>query len=221
MYELLLLSVAIAGGYWGQFFIRRRPHGTALFGQMQLAAGLLSLIGVWARHGGPEAGNIAGAIGLGMGTCLLVVGPFVRSAARRMAGADQLKLARRLFDVAEILNPGSGIADEQALLGAMMEIREGRVDQTIAALTQARDRAPVASRRPIDERITMLYLAAYRWPDAIAHAERHLTDELADEPVVEPGEPVVEPSLREALGLSPPVYVELLGAYGRIGDLDR
>lgn len=219
MYELLLLSVVVAGGYWGQWFVRKKPHGTATFGQMQLAAGAMALAGVWARHGGPEAFGVVGAIGLGMGGVLLVVGPLVRSAARRMAASDHLKISKRLFDVAELLNPGSGVGEEKALLGAMTEIREGKVDQTIEALSQARDRAPVDARRAIDERIAMLYLAAYRWEDAIAHAEGHLMELPALE--VRSDTPDQQPTLREALGLAPPVWVELLGAYGRVGNLDR
>jgi hypothetical protein len=28
LYELALISVVIAAGYWGMFFVRRQPHGT-------------------------------------------------------------------------------------------------------------------------------------------------------------------------------------------------
>ena len=37
LYEYALLSVLIACGYWGWFFIRRSPSGTPTFGLMQLA----------------------------------------------------------------------------------------------------------------------------------------------------------------------------------------
>ena len=63
----------------------------------------------------------------------------------------------------------------------------------------------------------MLYLAAYRWEDAIAHAETHLMPRMSDADL----DPK-SPSLRDrALGLAPPVWVELMGAYGRVGNLDR
>ncbi len=213
MYELLLTSVAIAGIYWGQFFLRRRPHGTLTFGGMQVASAVLALCGVWALHDGPRPLGVLGAIGLGMGACLLVVGPMVRGAARRFAMAEHPKIARRLLDLAELLNPGAGVAEEKALLGAMTEIREGKIDQTIEALAAARGRESAESGRAIDERIAMLYLAAYRWEDAIAHAESRLFDGPPPDPKLA--------SLREAIGLAPPVFVELLGAYGRIGNLDR
>ena len=76
----------------------KRPHGTATFGYMQLASAALALLGVWANHGGPAAGGIAGAIGLGMGTCLLLVGPGrarARAAVRDGGAARHLEAAAR------------------------------------------------------------------------------------------------------------------------------
>ena len=66
----------------------------------------------------------------------------------------------------------------------------------------------------------MLYLAAYRWDDAIAHAEAHLFGAMPPARRARArGAPPV--ALRRALGIAPPVWVELLGAYGRTGDLDQ
>jgi membrane associated rhomboid family serine protease len=255
LYEYLLISVVIACGYWGWFFVRRQPTGTPMFGVMQLAAaGLagLGLLGRW-KYDADFLG-IAGAIGLGAGVCLLVVGPLVRWAARKLASAERLGAAARLLDVAEILGPGSGVAEEKAVLGAMREIRDGRIEQTVDALVAAKERAPAEARLAIDERIALLYLAAYRWKDAIAHAETHLFGAVPEEPAAanidkpidtsidkapeaggaEEGEAAAAAagedgappagqlgSLRRKLGVAPPVWVELLGAYGRTGDMDR
>src|SRR5690606_3002272 len=132
-------------------------------------------LGLLGRHGMEHSLlGIFGAIGLGAGACMLVVGPFVRGLARRFAAAERTAVASRLLDVAEILAPGSGVAEEKALLGAMKEIREGRVEQAVDALTQAKSIAPADARHAIDERIAMLYLAAYRWHDAITYAEANL-----------------------------------------------
>ena len=219
-YELALISVVVAGGYWGWFFLRRMPYGTPTFGIMQLGAALLAGLGmIGRRYEGDDWMGVAGAIGVGAGTCLLVVGPLVRALARRFAAAERLGIASRLLDVADLLAPGSGVADEKALLGAMKEIRDGHIEQTVDALTAAKDRAPAEARLAIDERIAMLYLAAYRWSDAIVHAEAHLFGAPRD---TAPPEPPVPPlPLRRALGVAPPVWVELLGAYGRTGDLDQ
>ncbi len=225
-YELALISVVVAGAYWGQFFVRRQPHGTPTFGIMQLAAALLCGIGLYAhRYEAAPWMGVAGAIGLGAGTCLLMVGPLIRGLARRFAAAERLGAASRLLDIAEVLAPGSGVADEKALIGAMKEIRDGHIEQTVDALTAAKDRAQPEARLAIDERIAMLYLAAYRWTDAIAHAEAHLFGAVPQERAAAPalGDEEAKPpiSLRRALGIAPPVWVELLGAYGRTGDLDR
>jgi rhomboid protease GluP len=212
-YELALISVLIAAGYWGAYFLRHEP--TRLYGVMQLGAAGLAGLGLLARHSDePGALGIAGAIGVGAGACLLIVGPLVRALARRAAGAERFRIASVLLDIADVLAPGSGIAEEKALLGAMREIRDGNIEQTVDALTSAKHTAPLDARLAIDERIAMLYLAAYRWDEAIAHAEENLFGAVPPES----GSPA---SLRRALGIAPPVWVELLGAYGYKGDLDQ
>jgi membrane associated rhomboid family serine protease len=218
IYELGLFLVVVAAGYWGWFFTRQRPHGTATYGVMQIAAAALAGLGLLGHWRDIDWLGVPGAIGLGAGLCLLVLGPLARALARRMVGAERMGLATRLLDLAELLAPGSGVAEEKAVVRAMAEIRAGRVEQTVEALTAARERAPGADARfAIDERIAMLYLTAYRWRDAIAHAEAHL---LGGSPAVTGGDDP-DGSLRRALGIAAPVWVDLLGAYGRTGDLDR
>jgi rhomboid protease GluP len=212
-YELALISVAVAGGYWGWFFVRQ--DATRLYGVMMLASAILSCLGLVGRKDDIASLGTPGAIGVGAGTCLLVVGPFVRGLARRAAAAERFGIADKLLTIAEVLAPGSGVPDEKALLGAMREIRDGNIDHTVDALTAARYRAPDDAKRAIDERIAMLYLASYRWSDAIAHAETHLFGS------VPPDETGPQVGLRSALGIAPPVWVELLGAYGYTGDLER
>jgi rhomboid protease GluP len=213
LYELALISVLVAGGYWGLYFARLDSVRT--YGLMLIGAAALCGAALLGRHYEVDALGLAGAIGVGTGTCLLVVGPVVRVLARRAAASERFALAQRLLDIADVLAPGSGVADEKQLLGAMRELRDGNIEKTVDALRAAKDRAPAEARHAIDERIAMLYLAAYRWDDAIAHAEAHLFDTLTDGAGPAPG------SLRRALGIAPPVYVELLGAYGYKGDLDR
>ncbi|HSS03216.1 MAG TPA: rhomboid family intramembrane serine protease [Kofleriaceae bacterium] len=212
-YELYLVSIAVGGAYLGVLSVKQRPHGTATFGIMVLASAALAGLGLLGRRVDAPWLGIAGAIGVGAGTCLTVVGPVLRMLARRLVAAERMGLANRLLDLAEVLAPASGVAEEKAVLRAMTEIREGRIEQTIDALTAAKERAPADARLAIDERIAMLYLAAYRWGEAIAHAEAHLFG--APRPADGDG------SLRRELGIAPPVWVELLGAYGRVGDLEQ
>ncbi len=229
-YELALISVLVAGAYWGWFFVRTESLRT--YGLMQLAAAALSGLGLLGRHYDDEALGIGGAIGVGAGACLLVLGPIARGLARRAAASERFGLAQRLLDVADVLAPGSGVGEEKALVGAMRELRDGNIERTVDALVAAKDRAPAEARLAIDERIAMLYLAAYRWDEAIAHAEAHLFDALPADRAPSPQQPlrrVPEAAgrmsehrpLRAVLGVAPPVWVELLGAYGYKGDLDR
>ncbi|MEO6773149.1 MAG: rhomboid family intramembrane serine protease [Kofleriaceae bacterium] len=218
-YELALISVVIAASYWGLFFIRVGPQ-LRLYGVMQLGAAVAAGLGLYHRRaGGPAWLGVAGAIGAGAGVCLLLLAPLARAAARRLAAAERFKLAAALLDLAELLAPGSGVAEEKALLAAMREIRAGNIDDSVATLRAARGRAPADAQLAIDERIAMLYLAAYRWNDAISHAEANLLGAVAPG-ASEPG--ASSPAaLRRALGLAPPVWVELLGAYGYVRDLDQ
>ncbi|HEY5922627.1 MAG TPA: hypothetical protein VIV11_13190, partial [Kofleriaceae bacterium] len=215
-YELALISVLIAGGYWGWYFVRHEP--TRFYGVLQLAAAALCGLGLIGHRYDKAGLGVPGAIGVGAGVCLLIIGPLARGVARRFAAAERFGAAQRMLDVAEVLAPGSGVGDEKALLFAMREIRDGNIEQTVDALTAAKDRAPADARLAIDERIAMLYLAAYRWDEAIAHAEEHLFGAIPTGPVDAASSQV---ALRRVLGIAPPVWVELLGAYGYKGDLDQ
>src|SRR4051812_27534530 len=143
----------MAGGYWGQFFVRSRPHGSATFGLMLLAAAALSALGLAGGEYDIPVLSYAGAIGVGIGTCVLAVGPILRSIARRFAAAERIAIAQRLLAVVDVLAPGSGVPEERALLGAMSEIRDGRIDPTLDALEAAKSRLPPEARLAIDERI--------------------------------------------------------------------
>jgi rhomboid protease GluP len=219
-YELALISVLIAASYWGLFFIRTGPQ-MRLYGIMQLGAAVLAGLGLYHRRaGGPAWLGVAGAIGTGGGACLLLLAPLARATARRFAGAERFKIAARLLDIADLLAPGSGVGEEKALLAAMREIRDGNIDESVGTLTAAREQAHPDARLVIDERIAMLYLAAYRWDDAIAHAEAHLFS--VEVPVGNFAANARRPdSLRAALGIAPPVWVELLGAYGYTNNLEK
>lgn len=213
-YELALISVVIGGGYWGFHFVRQDM--LRLYGVLNLFAALLAGLGFYGAREGDGSFGLAGAIGAGAGLCLLVVGPMARGFARRAAGSEHFTIAKVLLEVADVLAPGSGVGDEKALLHAMREIRDGNIEQTVQALEAAKRRAPPDARLAIDERIAMLYLAAYRWDEAIAHAEEHLFGAVP--PTSDSTNAL---ALRRALGLAPPVWVELLGAYGYVGDLDQ
>ncbi len=216
-YELALISVLIAGGYWGWYFVRHVP--TRIYGLLLVGAAVLSGLGLIGQRTDHAELGVPGAIGAGAGLCLLVLAPLARGLARRLAAAERFGAAIKLLDVAEVLAPGSGVPDDKALVFAMREIRDGNIEQTVDALTAAKQRMPAEAHQAIDERVAMLYLAAYRWDEAIAYAEEHLFGAIPAGPTGEHGGSQI--ALRRALGIAPPVWVELLGAYGYKGDLDQ
>jgi membrane associated rhomboid family serine protease len=212
LFELALLSVAIPAGYWGAVYLRRRPFGTATFGVMLLATALLAVVAVAARRAGSDV-DWLGAVALGAGAMLLVVGPLLRAAARWAVQAERLGLATVLVELRDLVQPGTGGREEKVLVRSLREVRAGRVDHAVAALVAVRPHASPPGRRQIDERIALLYLSAFRQRDAIDHVERTL---LVTPP------PAGDPDHRMAgLPMSAGLYAELVGAYGRVGDLDR
>jgi membrane associated rhomboid family serine protease len=211
VYELVQASIAATAAYLGWQLVRRQSGPRARFGALLLGVAALCGLGLLGREVESTGLGALGAIGVGAGACMLLVAPAMRDLANRLAHRERYGVADRLLTIAEVLAPGSGVRDERALLGAMRELREGRIDQTVEALTAAKRTAPADARHAIDERIAMLYLSAYRWDEGLAHAEQFLLGEPADRRAT--GE--------LALGVAPAVWIELLGAYARTGDLDR
>ena len=80
-YELALISVVIGSGYWGYHFVRQDAY--RLYGILNLVAAALAGIGFYGARYHDGAYGIAGAIGVGAGTCFLVFGPMARNLARR------------------------------------------------------------------------------------------------------------------------------------------
>lgn len=218
LFELALLSVAIPAGYWGAVYLRRRPFGTATFGIMLLTTALLAVVAVAARRAGSDV-DWLGAIALGAGAMLLLVGPALRAAARRAVQAERLGLATVLVELRDLVQPGTGGREEKVLVRSLREVRAGRVDQAVAALVAVRPHASPPGRRQIDERVALLYLSAFRQRDAIDHLERTLL--ATPPPAGDPGDPI-DPARRLAgLPMSAGLYAELVGAYGKVGDLER
>jgi membrane associated rhomboid family serine protease len=210
LFELALLSVAIPAGYWGAVHVRRRPFGTATYGIMLLAVAVLGVVAVAARRAGSDV-DWLGAIALGAGLMLLVVGPMLRTAARRAVQSENLGLAAVLIELRDLLQPGTGGREEKVLVRSLREVRAGRVEQAVAALVAVRPHATPPGRRQIDERIALLYLSAFRHGDAVDYLERTLL--AAPTPAGD--------GRLAGLPMSAGLYAELVGAYGRLGNLER
>jgi membrane associated rhomboid family serine protease len=209
IYETALIWIVISAGYWGVFLLRRGTYTTVTFPVMMIAAAVLSGLGLLEPDGASRPLAFAGAIGLGAGSCLLVIGPLVRRLARRANNSEYWSLSRWLYEIADVLQPGTGVREEKRLAAAFADIHAGQVDQAVSALQQVRNRVPRQAHRAIDEHITMIYMTAWRWAQAIAYAESTLL-RTASAPVDHRAQ------LRE---VSASLWVELIAAYGRVGDL--
>jgi rhomboid protease GluP len=223
-FELALVMVAVPASYWGVLLVRRRVAPT--FAWMLTATGAAAWL-AYAAHKSDAPGpiDLVGAVAIGAGVCLLVLGPMARRAARWAVATDRLRLAAALVEIGDLLQPGTSGPDDKASLAALRDVRAGEVDAAIDALRAARAKAPAQLHRAFDERIALLYVVAMRWADAIAHAEATLfpTNPAPHEAPAElaPDAAKAPHDVARALGMSPPIWVELTAAYGRLGQVDR
>ena len=219
LWDLALFSILVPTGYWGLLYVRRKPYGTATFGWMLLATTAFAGLALLGRSSDAGWADLIGAIAIGAGAVQLIVGPLLRGAARWAVGNDRLRLAAILVDIRDLLQPGMGGREDKRMVAALRDVKEGRVDAAVAALESLRDRAPASARTAIDERIVLLYLSAQRWQDALGWADRTLLAAAVPQGDEPPADARVEAAAR-ALGVSPSVFIELVTARLRVGDLD-
>ncbi len=176
LYEYLLLSVVIACGYWGWFFVSRQPTGTPMFGVMQLgAAGLagLGLLGRWKYE--EDLLGVAGAIGLGRRA--VPAGGRARSSGgrrgswRRRSGWERRRGCSMWL---RFWRRGRAWRRRRRCSARCARFAMGGSSRRWMRWKRPRSGRRRRRRLAIDERIALLYLAAYRWKEAIAHAETHL-----------------------------------------------
>ncbi len=206
LYEAALLWVLLSGGYWGVHLLRRRAYPSAVFPWMMIGAAAASLLGLFGVGQDDLVLDAAGAIGCGSGVCLFLVGPLARRLARRANSAEQWWLARVAYEVAEALQPGTGVREEKQLASAFARIASGQSEDAVAAVRALRANAPAPAQRVLDEHLAMIYLTAWRWQDAIDHAEAALPERAGGGPLGD---------------LSPGLWVELMSAYARVGRFER
>lgn len=205
LYEAALLWVLLSGGYWGVHLLRRRAYPSAVFPWMMIGAAVASLLGLFGVGQDDLVLDAAGAIGCGSGVCLFLVGPLARRLARRANSVEQWWLARAAYEIAEVLQPGTGVREEKQLASAFARIASGQSEDAVAAVRALRASAPPPAQRVLDEHLAMVYLTAWRWQDAIDHVEAALPERG--------GGPLGD--------LSPGLWVELMSAYARVGRFER
>jgi membrane associated rhomboid family serine protease len=175
-FDLLLLSVVMVTAYLGPTILRRQPRGQRAFAWLLVADGAAALLALVAPPG--RGAEMLGFVAMGAAVCLLVLPPILRDLARRALRADRPGLALRLVALWDHLQPGMGVGRERDLIEVLVAVRNGRVDDAVAVLRQARAmlRDPRAQRH-MDERIVATFLTARRWRDAIQVYETHMASE--------------------------------------------
>ena len=183
-FDLILISAILVTVYLGPFIVRRHPPGFRTYGWLLIGDGVAAGIALYLRNtaAGKSTGDLVGFVAVAAAVCLIAVPPVLRNLARRALMADYLKLARRLIDLRELLQPHMGAHRERELVDAVIAVRSGQVDSAVAVLLETRDAlADEVAQRAIDERIVFTYLSARRWRDAIATYEAtFLADDSAE-----------------------------------------
>lgn len=199
LFDLILLTVTLVSIYLGVTVLRRFGAVGKTFGGMLIIDGLVALIALGARRGDAALAEPLGVVAIGGAICLIAVPPLLRDLARRALIRDQLRLARTLVDLRELLQPNMGSKTERELIDTIIAVRGGAVDEAVGRLEQTRAEVDPSVRWRIDERIVMTYLYAREWERAI---EAYENADGVD-------------------NASPQLTVEMIRAYGEVGDLEK
>ncbi|MFH0902022.1 MAG: rhomboid family intramembrane serine protease [Pseudomonadota bacterium] len=205
MFRLLLLSVSIIGIYQGQALWRKGGRERAGYAFMLIADGALALA-AWLVLANEEErqvfGELLSFVAIGAFVFLVVVPPLLRDLAGRAVARDRVDLAIKVLDVCELLQPGMGGRHEREVLETVREVQAGRTEQVLAGLREKRaSDTDSRQRRELDERIIYTLLYARRWQEAVECFESAF--------MAIPSQVQVQ------------LLVELVRAYGELGDLDR
>lgn len=203
MQEILYLSIAIVAGYQAQLLLRRggpgpRPYAFLLLGDGLLAA--IAYVGSQAQEAS-YATELIGAAAIFFFVGLVLVPPVLRDLTRRALAREKLGVALSLTRLRETLTPGLGAHQERELIEVIRAVRAGDVDGAVTALRAKRAATDdPRQRHALDERLVFTLLSASRWQEAAREYER----------------------ARDAGGpASVALAVEMMRAYGEVGDLER
>jgi membrane associated rhomboid family serine protease len=201
--EILYLSIAIVTGYQAQLLLRRAGPGPRPYAYLLLGDGALAAFAFLGSQS-PEATyttELVGAAAIFFFVGLVLVPPILRDLTRRALGRERLGLALSLTRLREALTPGLGAHQERELIEVIRAVRAGDVDGALASLRARRAATDdPRQRHALDERLIFTLLSASRWDEATREYER----------------------ARDAGGpASVALAVEMIRAYGEVGDLER
>ncbi|MBI4512417.1 MAG: rhomboid family intramembrane serine protease [Deltaproteobacteria bacterium] len=203
MLEVFVYSVIILAGYQGFVLVRRWGRAYRLHALMLGADSVVALLAasLMSQEGSERTGELLGTVAVLAYVFLVMVPALLRSLAQQALMRDRIGLALRLLKFREYLQPGLPSQRERETVQTIAQVRAGMADQALTALNAERRaiEEPIL-RRALDERIVLTLLYARRLPDAAAHFERTL-------------DAVAGPTSAKLL-------VELVRAYGELGDFD-
>ncbi|MBT8495239.1 MAG: rhomboid family intramembrane serine protease [Deltaproteobacteria bacterium] len=202
LFDILLLTVIVTTAYMGPILFRRLPPGRRAFAFMVIGDLVLAILSFASRgEGDGKLSRLIGVVAIGGAVCLLFLPPILRDLTRRALSAERLRLAKFLVEMRELLQPGMGGRQEGELIATILAVRNGKVDDALEGLREARRQTEdPGARRQLDERIVMTLLYARRWQEAV---EAYRTS-FGNQP----------------LASSPQLIVEMVRAYCEIEDLD-
>ena len=205
IFDVALLSVIVTAGYLGPAVLRRLGHAQRMYGIMLVVDAVVAAIALLSRReeNPSSMANLLGFIAIGVGFCLVVLPTILRDLSRRCMAGEKLRTAKFLVEFRELLQPGMGGQQELDFIDTVLAVRSQRVDEAVSELKEYRQQLDSENRgelRRTDERITLTYLYARRWQDAVTQYEGPLS---MHGPV------------------STQIVVEMVRAYCEVGDLEK
>jgi membrane associated rhomboid family serine protease len=201
--EILCLSIAAVGAYQAQLLLRHAGPGQRAYAFLLLADAVIGGAAVAATHlGATEAiADLIAALAIFGFVGLVFVPRLLRWMTGKALEQQWLRLALALTKLRELISPGLGARQERDLIEVVLAVRSGDFEGALTALRARRAAAQgKEERRALDDRIVFTLLSASRWDEAVELYER----------------------TREAGGpASLPLAVEMVRAYGELGDLER
>ncbi len=203
MLEILYLSVALVTVYQSQLLLRRAGAGQRAYAMLLLLDGAVAGIAFAGGRfaGGGQLYEVLGAASIFGFFGLVVVPPLLRELTRLALARERLGLALVFARLRELLSPGMGGRQERELIEVVRAVRRGDVDGALASLRAQREASgDLRERAALEDRIVFTLLSAARWREATDTYER--------------GRAIGAPA-------SVPLAVEMVRAYGELGDLER
>ena len=193
----LVLVIYQAIGVYRRGARQYRGYLLLLLGNLALLGWVIAEGRLTGPSGAPTVELVGGLLACGL---LVLVPSLLESLARRALLAERFDRAARIAALKEVLVPGAASALEREFYHQAAEARAGRTEEVVRALRRQLVDAEPPFDEGIKERIVTVLLFGSLWREAATQFETHLA-----------GDPTRYPALA----------VQMVRAYGALGDLDQ